>query len=324
MKIYPLKLKPVTKQILWGGTYLCENFGIGEKGQSIAEAWVMTDRPDGCNTIDNGDYRGMTLDEYINQASKAAVIGKDADFPLLIKLIDANDRLSVQVHPDDEYAAANGLDAGKTEMWYIVDAKPGAKLVYGLKDKKVPSRDELESRSADGSLGEILNYAEVHKGDCFYIPAGMVHAIGSGIVIAEIQQNSNTTYRLYDYDRVGKDGKKRELHIKQASEVIKTEFPEKFVTNRVEEDSDVCRVTTLCDCSFFGVEKYNLKTSSSVSFCRENMLNILCLSGKGYIKYLDEKFPLEKSSSYLIPASIEKFSVCALDDELEFLVSYAK
>ena len=149
MKIYPLKLKPVTKQILWGGTYLCENFGIGEKGQSIAEAWVMTDRPDGCNTIDNGDYRGMTLDEYINQASKAAVIGKDTDFPLLIKLIDANDRLSVQVHPDDEYAAANGLDAGKTEMWYIVDAKPGAKLVYGLKDKKVPSLDELESRSAE-------------------------------------------------------------------------------------------------------------------------------------------------------------------------------
>lgn len=324
MKIYPLKLKPVTKKILWGGSFLSENFDIGEKGEKIAEAWMMTCRPDGNNIIDNGEYSGMTLDEFIKQNTIKAVCGIEGEFPLLIKLIDARDRLSVQVHPDDAYAHCHGLDAGKTEMWYVVSAKPGAKLVYGLKDGANPDLSELEKRSKDGSFDEILNYVDVKKGDCFYIPAGLVHAIGAGIVVAEIQQNSNTTYRLYDYDRVGKDGNKRELHIKSASEVIKTDFEDNFIVNCVEEDSEDCNVVTLCSGPFFAAEKYLLKTGVCRSVCRDEMLNIMCLDGKGYITFMGEKYPASKGDSYLIPANMGKFSVCSDSDDFEIIVSYAK
>ncbi len=324
MKLYPLKLSPVTKKILWGGTYLSENFNIGDKGESIAEAWVMTNRPDGVNVITNGEHEGLLLSDYIEKCKKADVMGDFSEFPLLIKLIDANDRLSVQVHPDDEYARQNGLDAGKTEMWYIVDAKPGAKLVYGLKGDSVPSYDELLQYSEKGNMDEILNYVDVKPGDCFYIPAGLVHAIGAGIVIAEIQQNSNTTYRLYDYDRRDKDGNKRELHIQRASETIKTTFGEKFTSNEVKFEGDGCTVTTLCDCTFFNVEKYTLSKGAKVQFNSGKMQNILCLSGSGSIVCGGESYGLSKSDSYLVPAKACDFSVVCESEDLEIIVSSAK
>ena len=143
MKFYPLKLKPVTKYIIWGGNYLKDNFGYKSDDDNIAEAWITTCRPDGVNIIENGEFSDITLDAYIEKVGKENVYGEFDDFPLLIKFIDANDKLSVQVHPDDEYAKANGLDAGKTEMWYIVDAKDGASLVYGLKDKVKPTAEQL-------------------------------------------------------------------------------------------------------------------------------------------------------------------------------------
>ncbi len=324
MKLYPLKLSPVTKKILWGGTYLSENFDIGEKGEAIAEAWVMTNRPDGINVITNGEGEGLLLSEYIEKCSKSDVMGNFNEFPLLIKLIDANDRLSVQVHPDDEYAHSHGLDAGKTEMWYIVDAKPGAKLVYGLNRESVPSFDELSKYSEKGNMDEILNYVDVHKGDCFYIPAGLVHAIGAGIVIAEIQQNSNTTYRLYDYDRRDKDGNKRELHIQSASETIKTVFDEEFTSNKVKESKDGYTVTTLCDCTLFNVEKVSLTNGKSVEFKSGDMKNILCLGGSGRIICGGESYSILKSDSYLIPAKADDFCVICDGEELEIIISRAK
>lgn len=324
MKTYPLLLLPVTKKIIWGGTYLSENYNIGENGESIAEAWMMTSRPDGTNLIGNGDYKGMSVSEYIEMCSVDEVCGSFDAFPLLIKLIDANDRLSVQVHPDDVYAKNNKLDAGKTEMWYVVDAKPGAKLVCGIKDKTAPTYEEILSYNENGTLSEHLNYVDVSKGDCFFIPAGLVHAIGAGIVVAEIQQNSNTTFRLYDYDRVGKDGKKRELHIKQASEVIKTEFDVKATVNTVTQNADGCKITILCDCNLFSAEKYNLKSGSSFSFCRDAMQNLLCLDGNGYISYLGEKYEVKKGSSYLIPKNIKNYSVCSADDSFEIIISSPK
>ena len=324
MKSYPLKLIPVTKKILWGGNYISENFGIGQENESIAEAWMMTVRPDGVNVVDNGEYKGTTLEEYIEMAGITNVCGNYEAFPLLIKLIDANDRLSVQVHPDDLYARKNGLDAGKTEMWYVVDAKPGAKLVSGINTDYAPSYEEIFERNQNGTLEEILNYVDVKKGDCFFIPAGLVHAIGEGIVIAEIQQNSNTTFRLFDYDRKDKDGNKRELHIEKAAQVIKTNFNDNAVVNKVMSKTTSETVTTLCDCHLFSAVKYEISENASSNFNGGRMLNIICLDGNGYILHDNLKYELTKGCSYFIPANMDSFSITAENSRLEIIVSSAK
>ena len=323
MKFYPLKLAPVTKSIIWGGNYLKDNFGFESSDENIAEAWLATCRPDGVNLIENGDYAGKTLENYINENGIENICGAFDAFPLLIKFIDANDKLSVQVHPDDAYAKANGLDAGKTEMWYIVDCKEGAKLVYGLNSETAPTFEEITKANDEGRLSEMLNYADVHKGDCFFIPAGLVHAIGDGIVIAEIQQNSNTTYRLYDYDRVGKDGNKRELHIQKASEVIKTVFPDEYVSGKVITDKDGERTEILCKCDLFCVIKYNLANGKSAYFEEGSMKSIICLDGKGVICCDGEEYSVSKGDSYLIPKACDGFVVKSNSDDFEIIVSEA-
>ena len=187
MKKYPLKLSAVFKEIIWGGTRLKEEYGKVCDLDKLAESWELTVRPDGMNVITNGEYAGMTLGEYLGEEAKG--------FPLLIKLIDACDKLSIQVHPNDEYAMKNEGEYGKTEMWYIVDALPGSKLVYGLSGY---DPDTFRKALADGECEKYLNYVDVKKGDVFFIPSGCVHAIGAGILIAEIQQSSKVTYRVYD------------------------------------------------------------------------------------------------------------------------------
>ncbi len=323
MKFYPLLLAPVTKSIIWGGDYLEKNFGFKKNGDNIAEAWLTTCRPDGVNIIMNGDYKGITLNKYIEECGMNKVCGSFDDFPLLIKFIDANDRLSVQVHPDDEYAHSHGIDAGKTEMWYIVDCKEGAQLVYGLNRDTAPGFEEIENANNNGSLGEMLHYADVHKGDCFFIPAGLVHAIGSGIVIAEIQQNSNTTYRLYDYDRVGADGKKRELHIEKAAEVIKTQFGNDFVSGKVISDGDGEKTEILCKCDLFCVIKYDLSVGKSAYFEEGSMKTLICLSGSGTVTCDGKVYQVEKGNSYLIPKACEAFIVSSDSEDFSVIVSEA-
>ncbi len=310
MKLYPLKLTPEKKSIIWGGKQISEKFDIGEKGESIAEAWMLTVREDGANIIENGEYAGATLSEYIEKAGREEIYGKD-EFPLLIKIIDAQDKLSVQVHPDDEYAHKNGLDAGKTEMWYILDAKPGAKLVAGIKDGVTP--DIIAKTAKSGELESYLNYVPVKKGDCFFIPAGLVHAIGDGILIAEIQQNSNTTYRLYDYERRDKNGNKRELHIERACEVIKEKFDlENTSVNEVIYEKDGVKITLLCGCEFFSAKNYEMEKGSSVSVNTDGkMLHLMCVSGSGYIQCEGEKYAFKKGDSYLIPCRISNFNLVA-------------
>ena len=323
MNFYPLKLKPVTKSIIWGGNYLKDNFGYETNDENIAEAWLATSRHDGINIIENGQYEGLLLGDYINEAGIKNVCGNFEAFPLLIKFIDANDKLSVQVHPDDNYAKENGLDAGKTEMWYIVDCKKDAKLVYGLISENKPTFDEITKANEEGKLSEMLNFVDVHKGDCFFIPAGLVHAIGEGIVIAEIQQNSNTTYRLYDYDRIGKDGNKRELHIQKASEVIKTEFPDNFVSGKLISDSDGKRTEVLCKCDLFCVIKYNLSCEKSAFFESGSMKSLICLDGDGCVLCDGTEYPVTKGDSYLIPLACQDFIVISKSDNFEFIVSEA-
>lgn len=318
MKFYPLKLIPVTKTAIWGGKSIPQKFGIGEVGSSVAEAWMLTLRPDGVNIISNGEYAGMTLEEYASKCGHENVYsGKE--FPLLVKIIDAADRLSVQVHPDDEYAHSHGLDAGKTEMWYVLDAEPGATLVSGIAEGI--TGEQIAKYAEEGVCEKYLNFVPVKKGDCFFIPAGLVHAIGGGILIAEIQQNSNTTYRLYDYERRDKDGNKRELHIKSASETVKTEFDLSGVkVGEVISGSDGVTVTVLSECSLFSAVKYEIASGKSVGLSGGEMAHVMCTSGGGEIICDGESYAIGVGDSYLLP---KKLGACTVstDGGIEVIVS---
>ena len=212
-----LKLKPSCKDYLWGGHRLVDEYNIEYDGEILAEAWELSCHPDGPSMIMNGPYAGKTLQEYLD-IEGMEVLGTHCrrfrEFPILTKFIDARDNLSIQVHPSNGFALQNEGQYGKTEMWYVLDAEEGAFLYYGFKEEI--TREEFAQRIKENTLLEVLNAVPVKKGDVLFIESGTLHAIGKGILIAEIQQNSNVTYRVYDYGRVGKDGKKRDLHIEKA------------------------------------------------------------------------------------------------------------
>ena len=221
-----LKLKPAFKDYIWGGTKLRDDFGFKSDLKKIAEGWMLSCHKDGENTIDGGKFDGKTLSEVIKETGKD-ILGTKAQkydfFPILIKLIDAKDNLSVQVHPNDDYALRVEGEYGKTECWYVIDCDEGAELIYGFK-KKI-SNDEFRKRIEDNTFLDVVNHVKVKKGEFFFIESGTLHAIGKGILLAEIQQNSNTTYRVYDYNRLGADGKPRELHTEKALDVTECEPP---------------------------------------------------------------------------------------------------
>ena len=311
----PIKVQPIFKEIIWGGNRLKTDYNKVSDLNNIAESWELTVRDDGMNTIVGGEFDGLTMQEYINKNGFGVVTNKCLDrFPLLIKFIDAEDNLSIQVHPDDAYAMEKSNSLGKTEMWYIIDAKPGAKLVYGLKPGC--TTETLREAIRNGTVEEQLNFVSVKKGDVFFIPSGLVHAIGAGILLAEIQQNSNITYRVYDYNRLGKDGKPRELHVDDALNVI---------VNRSENEIDKIRFSTnaknnnlLASCEFFNVEKFFIDGDLQFSTNAESFNSILCLDGEGKITYNGEHFSICKGDSYFIPAGIGSYSVSG---NLEIIVS---
>ena len=297
-----LKLSPITKQIIWGGERLAREYGKGTPGEKIAESWELTSRKDGVNTIVGGSCDGMLLSDWLEANKDAVCKGWDGErFPLLIKLIDAEADLSIQVHPDDEYAALHTTDLGKTEMWYIVDAAPEAKIIYGLKKKY--SADEVRTAIANGTLEELMNYVPVKKGETYFIPSGMVHAICKGILIAEIQQNSNITYRVYDYNRVGADGKLRELHVEDALAVI----------GKIEDPSAVCAQTDsekgiIAKCGYFTVYHFEDK-AFSMTAGEDSFVHLLCLGGKAVITHKDGTMSISQGESVFVPAGFGNFAV---------------
>lgn len=211
------QLIPTCKDYIWGGQRLKTDFGIQSGLNPLSEAWVLSCHPDGPSVLADGPDKGMTLRAWLDKAGKGALgtaCEPFEDFPMLIKLIDAKKDLSIQVHPSDAYALEHEGQYGKTEMWVVLDAEPGASLYYGF-DREV-SLEEFSSRVSDGTLTEVLRKVPVKPGDVFFIPSGTLHAIGAGLVIAEIQQNSNVTYRVFDYGRLGADGKPRALHVEKA------------------------------------------------------------------------------------------------------------
>ena len=230
MGIY--KLTPACKDYLWGGHKLVEKYNIHYEGEICAEAWTLSCHKDGPSVITDSDGTEYLLPDFIKMKGKD-ILGtnctKYGEFPILIKLIDAKKPLSIQVHPDDEYALIHEKQYGKTEMWYVLEADEGAFLYEGF--KKEISKDEFEKRIKNNTLTEVLNKVEVKKGDVIFISPGTLHAIGAGIVVAEIQQNSNVTYRIYDYGRVGADGKTRPLHIQQSLDVTRLEPPKPYISD---------------------------------------------------------------------------------------------
>lgn len=312
MNYSPIKLTPAIKDYLWGGRRLITDFNKKTDLEKAAESWELSTHPDGESIVATGDFKGLTLTEYINKNGGNECIGSKAAefdfFPILIKLIDAKDNLSIQVHPEDDYALRVEKEYGKTEMWYIVDCEEDAYLYYGL--NREVSKEEFESRIKDNTLLEILNKVPVHKGDVFFIPAGTIHAICSGILICEIQQNSNTTYRVYDYDRRGADGKPRDLHIEKAIDVSNL-----FPAPELEKTDD----NTLASCKYFTVKKIDCKDEAKIQLDKACFRSLVILSGEGEVTCANEKMTFTKGDSIFIPAQDGELS---LNGSFEAVLSY--
>ncbi|MDY4742382.1 MAG: type I phosphomannose isomerase catalytic subunit [Lachnospira sp.] len=303
-----VRLEPAFKDNLWGGTKIRDVYGKKCDYDVIGESWELSAHPDGQSRIAEGRYKGMLFNEYLN------IIGKDAlgwkcqaqdRFPILIKFIDAKQALSIQIHPDDEYALENENEYGKNEMWYVVDSEPGAYLYCGL--SRDASRDEIEERIANNTITDILNRVDVKAGDVVMVKAGTIHAIGAGVFICEIQQNSNSTYRMYDYDRRDKFGNPRELHIKKALDVVDTH---KYVKDNKSEiviaRNEHFVEERLVQCKYFEVYKYEISDEARIAVDEASFVSVLFITGSGTIQTDDfEKvMPFNAGDSFFISAGL--------------------
>ena len=311
VKMSILKLKPGFKDYIWGGHRLVEEYGKEFDGKILAESWELSCYPDTPSTIANGVHAGKTLRQYIEEQGKG-VLGKNCgrfeDFPILIKFIDAREDLSIQVHPDNEYALKNEGQYGKTEMWYVMDAGKDAFLYFGF--QKEISREEFARRIEEDTLTEVLKAVPVKRGDMLFIEAGTIHAIGKDILLAEIQQNSNVTYRVYDYGRVGADGKKRELHIEKALDA----------TKREPADRERDFYPHVADCDYFTVDKLELDGDKMKEMrgrvSEASFMSILILDGHGTISNQGEKLEFRKGDSLFLPAGSDDYQIEGVCDGL--------
>lgn len=295
------KLSPAYKGYIWGGDRLKKEFHKSFSGPVLAESWELSCHPDGPSTISSGAYAGCSLPDYLAEQGTGALgtnCERFTDFPILIKLIDARQNLSVQVHPSDAYARSHENQNGKTEMWYVIDCEPDAFLYLGLKERV--SREQFRQHIEENTLDQILNPVPVHKGDMFFIDAGTIHAIGKGIVIAEIQQNSNVTYRVYDYGRVGADGKPRDLHIEKALEVARLEPP--CGSNRFGGH--------LAECEYFTVDRFDIQAGTiQGTVTTDSFHSLLIVDGEGEVACGEEKQPVRKGDCLFLPADSGTYTV---------------
>lgn len=314
MEIY--KLTPACTDYIWGGTLLRDSYGIECDLERIAEAWVLSCHPNGKCTIASGECVGQSLaqlleqhPEYIGQRAKGS-----ARFPVLVKLIDAKDDLSVQVHPDDEYAMLTEGEPGKTEMWYVVEAAPDANLIYGF--EREITQEQFRCAIENGTLLECLHRVEVKAGDVFFIESGTLHAIGKGMLIAEIQQSSDTTYRVFDYNRIGTDGKPRQLHVDKALDVTITS-PPTVPPGAAGEKHTVCahEETLLASCEYFTASLAECSAQSQITVDAQSFVHLLMLDGD---IILEDDMLLRKGESAFVPAG---YGVCRINGEGRFILT---
>ena len=300
----PLFMKPVFQEKIWGGSRLRTVFGFDIPNDKIGEDWAISAHPNGVSVIENGPYQGQTLDQLWKEHQELFGHSTEDVFPLLIKILDAEDDLSVQVHPDDVYGLKNEGELGKTECWYIIDAKPGAEIIYG---HHAQTREELAAMINEGRWDDLLTRVPVKKGDFFYVPSGTIHAIGKGIMILETQQSSDTTYRVYDYDRKDDSGQLRELHIQQSVDV--TTVPAKTPDLNIQEvrKGDSAIVTYL-KTDFFNVYEWQVKGSLRFKKAAPYTLATV-ITGFGKLVVNGETYELKMGTSFILPNQIESWEI---------------
>lgn len=298
--MYPLKFENIYFDKIWGGRDL-EIFRSNLPEGNIGESWDVACHSHGTSVVANGDFKGMKLDELIKLKGDE-VLGTEIPndwFPLLVKLINAKDKLSVQVHPDDKYGKEVEGEMGKTEVWYVVEAFEGANLVVGTKEC---TKEQFKKAIETGEFSDIMNKVYVKKGDVYFVKSGLVHAIGEGVVIAEIQQNSDTTYRVFDYNRG------RELHIEKALDVTDLSLRgEKSKGLKVQENG-YCK-TYYCLCEHFALELYDVENSFRESSSKERFYIFTAVEGEGEILSNGEAVKINKGDSFMIPASLGEYEI---------------
>jgi mannose-6-phosphate isomerase len=288
-----LKLSPVLKYYIWAGDRLTSLWGKKSDNPFVAESWEMSAHTDGKSVVCGGKFNGKTLEEVISAKDLGEAAKKYDRFPLLIKFIDAGQNLSVQVHPDNEYALKNENDYGKTEAWYICDCEKGSGIYLGFKEDV--TREQVRQAIEDNTVENLLNFIPVKKGEGYLIKAGTIHAICAGLTICEIQQNSNVTYRVYDYGRKDKEGKSRQLHVDKALDVLDYK---KYKPEKNEKG-------VVADCSYFNITRYRIETAQSFECDGFSFNAVNIIEGSGLI----DNIPFTKGDTFFVPAGTGKFTV---------------
>ena len=310
----PLFLQSVMQEKIWGGTKLRDEFGYEIPSDKVGEYWAISAHPHGVSTIKNGRFAGMGLDQLYAEHRELFGNSSEPVFPLLTKILDANDWLSVQVHPDDHYAMEHEGELGKTECWYVIAADEGAEIIYGHNAK---SREELLQQIEKKEWDKLLTKVPVKAGDFFYVPSGTMHAIGSGILILETQQSSDTTYRVYDFDRKDDEGNLRELHLEKSIDVLNIGAPAN--SRPVTVKADDLTSTLLVASDFFAVYKWEVSGKVDIEKTAAYLL-VSVLAGQGVLTVDGETYPIAKGDHFILPSDVEEWTFEGQD--LEMIVSH--
>jgi len=309
-RLYPLKFNPILKDRLWGGTKLGDIFGKPIKSNIVGESWEISGVEGDISIIANGNLAGISLQDLIDENADA-LLGKSVverfgtDFPILIKFIDAKQDLSIQLHPNDELAKKRHNSFGKTEMWYIMDADKDANLIVGF--NKTVTKEEYQKSINNNTLEALMNYEKVKEGDTFFINTGKIHAIGAGVVLAEIQQTSDVTYRVFDFNRKDKEGNLRELHTDLALDAIDFEKKDDF---KIAYNRHQNTVNTLVDCPYFKTNCINLTKNIDIDISERNSFTIyMCVAGSAIISNEHGEASLQKGETLLLAASSKMASI---------------
>lgn len=310
----PLFLQSVMQEKIWGGTKLRDEFSYKIPSDKVGEYWAISAHPHGVSTIKNGRFAGMGLDQLYAEHRELFGNSSDPVFPLLTKILDANDWLSVQVHPDNHYAMEHEGELGKTECWYVIAADEGAEIIYGHNAK---SREELRQQIEKKEWDKLLTKVPVKAGDFFYVPSGTMHAIGSGILILETQQSSDTTYRVYDFDRKDDEGNLRELHLEKSIDVLNIGAPAN--SRPVTVKADDLMSTLLVASDFFAVYKWEVSGKVDIEKTAAYLL-VSVLAGRGLLTVDGETYPIAKGDHFILPSDVEEWTFEGKN--LEMIVSH--
>ncbi len=315
-----IKFEPLLKQTLWGGDKIIPFKHLNEKLENVGESWEISGVKDNETIVAEGEFKGKSLNDLVRE-QKEKLVGKENyqrfgdEFPLLIKFIDARQDLSIQVHPTDEIAHRQGKSRGKTEMWYALEPTPGAQLYNGLKQQITP--EQYKAMVENDTITDALARYEVNEGDVFFIPAGRIHAIGAGCFVAEIQQTSDVTYRIYDFKRKDKNGNYRELHTQLASESIDYTVLPNYRAEYERTKNEGVQVAT---CPYFTTAVYDLTEPMTLDYSElDSFVILIAVKGEGKLTCNGKEMTFQMGDTVLLPATTEEVKV---EGEVKFLETY--